>query len=127
MKQKKNCFKNLAGPRNTPAFKQCQQIKPQGAFQPMKRKKNCFKDLAKKTRKNQINVKMQPLHWDVRLYYNGCGGGAGAGTNGCDVLGEQWGNSGAQALFGEGPKVRHQCNPHGTNGAYTYSAICERK
>ena len=29
--------------------------------------------------------------------------------------------------FGEGPKVRHQCNPHGTNGAYTYSAICERK
>ena len=47
MKQKKNCFKNLAGPRNSPAFKQCQQIKPQGAFQPMKQKKNCFRDLAR--------------------------------------------------------------------------------
>ena len=29
------------------AFKQCQQIKPQGKFGPMKQKKNCFKDLAR--------------------------------------------------------------------------------
>jgi hypothetical protein len=28
MKQKKNCFKNLAGPRSNAAFKQCQKIKP---------------------------------------------------------------------------------------------------
>jgi hypothetical protein len=47
MKQKKNCFKNLAGPRNSAAFKQCKQIKPRGAFQPMKQKKNCFRDLAR--------------------------------------------------------------------------------
>jgi hypothetical protein len=29
------------------AFKQCQQIKPQGKFGPMKQKKNCFRDVAR--------------------------------------------------------------------------------
>jgi Skp family chaperone for outer membrane proteins len=29
------------------AFKQCQQIKPQGKFGPMKQKKNCFRNLAR--------------------------------------------------------------------------------
>ena len=53
MKQKKNCFKNLAGPRNSAAFKQCKQIKPQGAFQPMKQKKNCFRALAATGNANQ--------------------------------------------------------------------------
>ena len=46
MKQKKNCFKDLAGPRSSAEFGECQKIKPQRKFIPMKQKKNCFRDLA---------------------------------------------------------------------------------
>jgi hypothetical protein len=47
MKQKKNCFKNLAGPRSSAEFGECRKIKPQRKFIPMKQKKNCFRDLAR--------------------------------------------------------------------------------
>ena len=47
MKQKKNCFKDLAGPRSSAEFGECQKIKPQRKFIPMKQKKNCFRDLAR--------------------------------------------------------------------------------
>ena len=46
MKQKKNCFKDLAGPRSSAEFGECQKIKPQRKFILMKQKKNCFRDLA---------------------------------------------------------------------------------
>jgi len=37
----------FAADEDSPAFKQCQQIKPHGKFGPMKQKKNCFRDLAR--------------------------------------------------------------------------------
>jgi hypothetical protein len=46
MKQKKNCFKDLAGPRSSAEFGECRKIKPRRQFLPMKQKKNCFRDLA---------------------------------------------------------------------------------
>ena len=64
MKQKKNCFKNLAGPRNSAAFKQCKQIKPRGAFQPMKQKKNCFRDIARND--GQLSSSPPPDTQEVR-------------------------------------------------------------
>jgi hypothetical protein len=39
----------FAADEDSPAFKQCQQIKPHGKFGPMKQKKNCFRDLARMT------------------------------------------------------------------------------
>ena len=48
MKKKKNCFKNLAGPRKSAAFQACQKIKPNGkSYDKMKNKKDCFRDLAR--------------------------------------------------------------------------------
>jgi len=47
MKKKKNCFKNLAGPRKSEAFQACRKIKPNGkSYVKMKNKKDCFRDLA---------------------------------------------------------------------------------
>ena len=47
MKKKKNCFKNLAGPRKSAAFQACRKIKPNGkSYDKMKNKKDCFRDLA---------------------------------------------------------------------------------
>ena len=48
MKKKKNCFKNLAGPRKSAAFQACRKIKPNGkSYDKMKNKKDCFRDLAR--------------------------------------------------------------------------------
>jgi hypothetical protein len=71
MKQKKNCFKNLAGPRNSAAFKQCKQIKPRGAFQPMKQKKNCFRDLARTA--GGAGAPAVTAAGNARLGNHGCG------------------------------------------------------
>ena len=67
MKQKKNCFKNLAAGknrRNSPEFKQCKQIRPQGKFQPMKQKKNCFRDIARND--GQLSSSPPPDTQEVR-------------------------------------------------------------
>ena len=52
MKKKKNCFKDLAGRPNNPAWMRCWKIKPRGknyvSFDKMKNKKNCFRDVARR-------------------------------------------------------------------------------
>ena len=52
MKNKKNCFRNLAdlaGQRKSAAYEACRKIKPNGkSYEKMKNKKDCFRDIALK-------------------------------------------------------------------------------
>ena len=80
MKEKKNCFRDLAKEtarqynellkqpsahstvfaEDSEDFVACQQIKPRGEFTPMKEKKNCFRDLAKETARQYNELLKQP-------------------------------------------------------------------